>query len=73
MGREFHVRFREGLGGQFLRATRLIVGFQHRREAERFLRELRERLLTFGLALHRAKTRLLDFGVSVRPGPFLRR
>jgi group II intron reverse transcriptase/maturase len=43
-------------------ADDFIVGFQHRREAERFLRELRERLLTFGLALHPAKTRLLEFG-----------
>jgi RNA-directed DNA polymerase len=43
-------------------ADDFIVGFQHRREAERFLRELRERLLKFGLALHPDKTRLLEFG-----------
>src|SRR5262249_34545149 len=43
-------------------ADDFIVGFQHRREAERFLRELRERLLTFGLVLHPDKTRLLEFG-----------
>ena len=43
-------------------ADDFIVGFQHRREAERFLRELRERLLTFDLVLHPDKTRLLEFG-----------
>ena len=43
-------------------ADDFIVGFQYRREAERFLRELRERLLTFGLVLHPDKTRLLEFG-----------
>jgi hypothetical protein len=62
MGREFHVRFREGLGVQFPRATRLLVGFQYRREAEQFLRELRERLGKFGLVLHPDKTRLIEFG-----------
>ena len=39
-----------------------VVGFQYRREAERFLRELGERFETFGLALHPEKTRLIEFG-----------
>ncbi len=39
-----------------------VLGFQHRAEAERFLRELRERLNKFGLALHPGKTRLIEFG-----------
>lgn len=43
-------------------ADDFIVGFQYRHEAERFLNELRERLLKFGLALHPDKTRLLEFG-----------
>ncbi len=43
-------------------ADDFIVGFQHRSDAERFLNELRERLQTFGLALHPDKTRLLEFG-----------
>jgi hypothetical protein len=38
------------------------VGFQYRREAERFLRELGERFAKFGLALHPEKTRLIEFG-----------
>ena len=39
-----------------------IVGFQHRGDAERFLRELRERLKQFSLELHPDKTRLIAFG-----------
>ena len=39
-----------------------IVGFEHRQEAERFLRALRERFAKFGLELHPDKTRLIEFG-----------
>jgi RNA-directed DNA polymerase len=39
-----------------------VLGFQHREEAERFLRQLRERLGKFGLELHPGKTRLIEFG-----------
>jgi hypothetical protein len=39
-------------------ADELVVGFQHRTDAERFLREFRERLAKFGLELHPDKTRL---------------
>ena len=43
-------------------ADDIIVGFQSRAEAERFLAELRERLAKFSLELHPEKTRLLEFG-----------
>ena len=43
-------------------ADDLVLGFQHRAEAERFLREFRERLAKFGLELHADKTRLIEFG-----------
>jgi RNA-directed DNA polymerase len=43
-------------------ADDFVVGFQHRREAERFLKELGERFEKFGLALHPEKTRLIEFG-----------
>ncbi|HEY6373332.1 MAG TPA: group II intron reverse transcriptase/maturase [Candidatus Sulfotelmatobacter sp.] len=47
----------------FLRyADDLVVGFQHRTDAERFLREFKERLAKFGLELHPEKTRLIEFG-----------
>lgn len=43
-------------------ADDFVVGFQHRHEAERFLAELRERFVQFGLELHPDKTRLIRFG-----------
>jgi RNA-directed DNA polymerase len=43
-------------------ADDIIVGFQGRADAERFLTELRERFAKFGLELHPEKTRLLEFG-----------
>src|SRR2546426_599710 len=42
--------------------TPLVVGFEHREEAEQFLTELRERFAKFGLTLHPDKTRLIEFG-----------
>ena len=39
-----------------------VLGFQYRADAERFLKELGERLRTFGLELHPDKTRLIEFG-----------
>jgi group II intron reverse transcriptase/maturase len=43
-------------------ADDLVVGFEHRTEAEQFLTEFRERLAKFGLELHGEKTRLIEFG-----------
>ncbi len=43
-------------------ADDFVLGFQHRKEAERFLAELRERLARFHLELHPDKTRLIEFG-----------
>jgi group II intron reverse transcriptase/maturase len=43
-------------------ADDFVVGFQHRKEADRYLAELRERLAKFGLNLHPEKTRLVEFG-----------
>src|SRR5215510_4097995 len=43
-------------------ADDLVVGFESRTEAERFLGEFRERLAKFGLELHSEKTRLIEFG-----------
>jgi group II intron reverse transcriptase/maturase len=39
-----------------------VAGFQYRNEAERFMREVQERLAKFGLELHCEKTRLIEFG-----------
>jgi len=43
-------------------ADDIVMGFQHRWEAERFLEELKERFRKFGLELHPGKTRLIEFG-----------
>jgi len=43
-------------------ADDFVVGFEHRKEADQFLAELRARLAKFGLNLHPEKTRLLEFG-----------
>jgi RNA-directed DNA polymerase len=43
-------------------ADDLVVGFENRMEAERFLKAFRERLAKFGLELHPEKTRLIEFG-----------
>ena len=43
-------------------ADDFVVGFQSRRDAERFRDELKDRLRKFGLELHPEKTRLIEFG-----------
>ena len=43
-------------------ADDFIVGFEHRSDAESFVRELRQRLRQFSLELHPEKTRLIEFG-----------
>ena len=43
-------------------ADDLVVGFQHRTDAERFQEELAERFRRFNLELHPDKTRLIEFG-----------
>ena len=43
-------------------ADDIVVGFQHKRDAEQYLRDVRERLTRFGLSLHPDKTRLVEFG-----------
>jgi hypothetical protein len=47
-------------------ADDFVVCFQHRSEAERFLRELRQRLEKFNLQLAESKTKLLAFGRFAR-------
>ena len=62
MSREVQVRFCEGLGVRFPRATRRALGFQSETEARECLKQLRERLAAFNLQLHPEKTRLIEFG-----------
>ena len=39
-----------------------VAGFQYQSDAQKFLRELKERFARFGLELHSEKTRLIEFG-----------
>ena len=39
-----------------------ILGFQHQKEAERYLKQLREHLRKYGLELNEEKTKLIRFG-----------
>jgi RNA-directed DNA polymerase len=57
-------RQREAAGDMIIvrYADDFIVGFQHERDAHRFLDEMRERLQKFALTLHPEKTRLIEFG-----------
>jgi len=48
-------------------ADDVVLGFERKEEAERFLRELRERLAKFGMELHPEKTRLIEFGRYAGP------
>jgi len=43
-----------------------IIGFQHRDEAEQFLKDLKERLGQYGLELNEDKTKLIRFGRFAR-------
>ena len=52
---------------KFPRATHLVVGFEHRSEAERFKEELTGRLGKFNLELQSEKTRLIEFGRYATP------
>jgi len=45
-------------------ADDIVMGFENRDEAERFLQEWKDRLQKFGLELHPDKTRLIAFGRS---------
>jgi RNA-directed DNA polymerase len=43
-------------------ADDFVAGFEHKADAERFLADLKERFLKFGLELQPDKTRLIEFG-----------
>lgn len=65
----FERRFKTGCRGEaylFRYADDFVACFQYREEAERFMKELRERLQKFHLELEDSKTRLLQFGRYAR-------
>jgi RNA-directed DNA polymerase len=60
--RQWRQRYAHGAMIVVRYADDMIVGFEHRTDAERFLTELRDRLAKFALDLHPDKTRLIEFG-----------
>ena len=62
MSREIHVRFREGVGGRFLRATRLVVLCRTESQCKEALRRIRVIPGRMGLEMHPEKTRVVDMG-----------
>ena len=61
MNREVHVRFWEGLGVRFPRATRLVILFSEEADAREVKEQLPERFGKYGLKIHPEKTQLVDF------------
>jgi hypothetical protein len=61
MSREAPVRFREGLGVKFPRATRLVIGVAREDDARRIMEVLPQRMSKYGLTVHPEKTRLVRF------------
>ena len=59
MSGDVHVRFSEGVGVRFPRATRLVVVCRYRYEAEQALQAIRQILKKLKLTLHPAKTRIV--------------
>ena len=43
-------------------ADDFVAGFQYKSEAERYYKELKERMEKFGLELESSKSRLIEFG-----------
>lgn len=64
MRRESHVRFCEGAGVKFPRATRLLIMCRSREEADAALGRVRKWTVEAGLMLHPDKTSVIDATVS---------
>src|SRR5215469_18691623 len=62
MSGDVHVRICERLGVRLPRATRPILCFEHKGDAEKVKEVLTKRFSRFGLTLHPEKTRLVEFG-----------
>ncbi|WP_437490619.1 group II intron maturase-specific domain-containing protein [Sorangium sp. So ce1014] len=71
MRRELHVRFWEGPGVRFPRATRLVVMCATRSACEQAERRVREVLARLGLELHPDKTRRVDLSLGKEGFDFL--
>lgn len=68
MSREVQVQFCERAGVRFPCATRLVLGFESKADADKVHRALFKRFEKFGLKLHPEKTRLMAFGHPGKTG-----
>ena len=68
MNREIHVRFCEGVGVKFPRATRRLIHCDSEAQAREVLDAVRNRLKECGLELHPEKTRIVYCKDDDRPG-----
>lgn len=71
MRREFHVRFCEGLGVRFPRATRLVVVCRTRAQCQEAERRVRDILKRLKLELHPEKTRRVELSWGKQGFDFL--
>jgi RNA-directed DNA polymerase len=71
MSREIHVRFCEGLGVRFPRATRLVVLCKTEKNCREAERRVRKILAELKLELHPKKTRRIDLGWGKQGFDFL--
>ena len=62
MSREIHVRFREGVRVRFPCATRPVLVFESKEDAQRVMEVLPKRFGRYNLTVHPEKTRLIYFG-----------
>jgi RNA-directed DNA polymerase len=71
MRREFHVRFCEGLGVRFLRATRLVIVCNTKRDVDEAERRVKLIFARLRLELHPDKTRKVDLSGGEQGFDFL--
>ena len=64
----FEIKFKRSVKGcaELIRyADDIVAAFEHKEDAERFMKELEERLNKFGLRVNKEKTRMVEFGRKV--------
>ena len=66
MSGDVHVRICESLGVRFPRATRLILGFESKTDAEQVMAVLPKRFGRFHLRIHPERTVLVRFNKPLR-------
>ena len=71
MNREIHVRFREGVGVRFPRATRLVILCKSESQCKEALRRVKIVMERLGLEMHPEKTRMVNLAWGKEDFTFL--